>query len=98
MPMRWCGWLVCMWRATLDTCTVGRAVWTVTLFVPAKGRGEGVGWIGVFRHSVYPSQGRPEERARVAWRGVMGLAWILVRVPTDEKTYAGACDVSAAAA
>ena len=44
------------------------------------------------------SQPRAEERARVAWRGVMGLAWILVRVPTDEKTYAEASDVSAAAA
>ena len=66
MPMRWCGWLVCVWRATLDTCTVGRAVWTVTLFVPAKGRGEGVGWIGVFRHSVYLSQGRRRGRE---WRG-----------------------------
>ena len=97
MPMRWCGWLVCVWRATLDTCTVGRAVWTVTLFFPSQGqrRGRGVDWS---LPSLRLSQPRAEERARVAWRGVMGLAWILVRVPTDEKTYAEASDVSAAAA
>ena len=44
------------------------------------------------------SQPRAEERAGVAWRGVMGLAWILVRVPTGEKTDAEASDVYAAAA
>ena len=64
---------------------------------PSQGqrRGRGVDWS---LPSLRLSQPRAEERARVAWRGVMGLAWILVRVPTDEKTYAEASDVSAAAA
>ena len=69
-----------MVRATLDTWWMGHAVWAVTLFVPAKGRGEGVGWargwcLPSLQMSI-PTKGRGE-----GW----GSCVVLAHVTMDKK-------------